>query len=277
MLVSSFPNSGSSLLSQILRSQNNSILYFEPMKPVYFHRCLTVPECTTFAFRDILKCLYSFTYKKYILNNYYQYFHGNFNCKSRHVCNFDYDMDEICRNSTIRMINAVKVPLGYLSSMLRNRHFHMKIVHLLRDPRSVLTPTSSLNMQCQRAKADVQSYQYMKEAHGDPVIQMHFERFCQTPMDHIQYLFKFLFDIDPLPKETIDLVHQLTTTNEKNTIENQIDCQTEYKKWRENITIENLDLIQDNDDCSFVINNMDLRFFNGHDVRNLNLSIYRSY
>ena len=136
IISSSAARSGSSFLGEIMTSSKSSFFFYEPRNT---YDKTDLQENYPNIIRRMFSCNFAglnFTAPK----NIYSIFrhHSTSKCRKKHSgCPFPTHefMEQLCKQSKIRVLKTILIPLSWLESIIRHRTENVRVIHLVRDPR----------------------------------------------------------------------------------------------------------------------------------------------
>ena len=112
-----------------------------------------------------------------------------------------------CDRSAIRVAKTVRVTMETVAELLKDIP-HLKVIHLIRDPRPVVLSRSraatfkgkqsgnnltlEASMYCSRVLRDVQLRKEMEKAYPNSFLQVIYEDFVKKPFSHAERVYRFL-------------------------------------------------------------------------------------
>ena len=133
----------------------------------------------------------------------------------------------ICDNSQIRATKTVRVTMETVGELLKDIP-HLKVIHLIRDPRPVTLSrskaytfqgknsgsnlTSEASLYCSRVLRDVQLRKHMEKSHPTTFTQVIYEDFVNNPFDEAQRLYNFLDEA--MPMDTIEWLEEASNRSQ---------------------------------------------------------------
>ena len=115
------------------------------------------------------------------------------------------ELQALCEQSPIKIIKTVRLPLWTMDTLLE-QFPGLKIVHLIRDPRAILTSQSRFGMctekhggrdgcagmMCDRINKDVRDGKIIASRYPDKTFTLFYESIAERPIETARKLFDFI-------------------------------------------------------------------------------------
>ena len=115
------------------------------------------------------------------------------------------ELEALCQQSPIKIIKTIRLPLWTMSTMLKEFP-GLKIVHLIRDPRAVLTSQSRVGMCsaerggkegcsslfCNRIEKDVHDKELITTKYPGRMLTIFYESIAKKPIETAKKMFEFI-------------------------------------------------------------------------------------
>ncbi|KAK8378651.1 hypothetical protein O3P69_009384 [Scylla paramamosain] len=272
LLLSSMPRSGSTLLTDLLGKIQDSVAVFEPLWLIEKTECFKDEACIQRYLGEIFSCTFSDDFENWLKGKglFFQYFNEQARkClaqkgKEKDACLKAMNLRALCAATSVVVVKVVRARLAWLHNMLEDSLINLKVLQLTRDPRASLRSIATFGWdsnppsRCAELEDDLLTYERMRQAFPDKVLQVHYERLCLHPTEVTKDMFRFLLDNATLPAAVTAYVqqHLLSGTSKKGTMTTFKNSSEEFQAWRFKIKEKQLMAIEAEPACQRAIRHM---------------------
>ncbi|XP_068214700.1 carbohydrate sulfotransferase 1-like isoform X4 [Palaemon carinicauda] len=249
LLLSSSGRSGSTLVSNLLRTRGNSVLFFEPLYKTMNYKidpCHTNGTCVARYLKGIAECEYSEEFEQWFKTwtVFYSYFHlevktcltyatDKSNCKA-------IDIRSRCRNATVRIIKVIRSRMAWIEDLLKDDSLNVKLIYLTRDPRATLASyrhmgwNNSPARQCHDMDQDLQTFARFAHLYPGRTHRIQLEALSINLEPTVEGLFDFLYGNRIIYDEAEAFINKNMRSKRKVTSYLHIvaNSSVEYQAWR---------------------------------------------
>ncbi|XP_068232387.1 carbohydrate sulfotransferase 1-like [Palaemon carinicauda] len=269
ILLSSSGRSGSTLLSNLLITRRNSVLFFEPLYKTMNQKidpCHVNGTCVAQYLKSIAKCNYSdefedwFKMKKF----FYSFFNQEIstcleNATDKNKC-IGIDIRSRCRNSSVRIIKVIRCRVAWIEDLLKDDSLNIKVIYLTRDPRGTLASyrtrkwENSPSEQCTKMEEDMRNLERFAKLYPGKTYHIHLEMLSVNLQPTVEGLFDFLYGNREINDEAEAFIDKHMRSKKKFTTDMNIvaNSSVEYQAWRWEITEDTLKATENDLVCQYV-------------------------
>ncbi|XP_071533175.1 carbohydrate sulfotransferase 1-like [Panulirus ornatus] len=198
LIMSSLGRSGSSFLADLVASQGSNIYFFEPVRPVKMinaTRDLAVAEIARYFNCTVREDLFSRR-------------NGNKTIRLRATskCNDGVSLTKnetaariTCQQQKVVIVKTIRLRLSWARELMDDEHLHLKLIHLVRDPRAIMLSMSDSkwgkideNNVCPFMLQDLQYKQEMERLFPDRYFFLRYEDLCTNLEEEARRIFRFV-------------------------------------------------------------------------------------
>uniref|UniRef100_A0A0P4W6U7 Uncharacterized protein n=1 Tax=Scylla olivacea TaxID=85551 RepID=A0A0P4W6U7_SCYOL len=284
------PRSGSTLLIDLLGKIQDSVAVFEPLWLIEKTECFKDEACIQRYLGEVFSCTFSDDFENWLKGKglFFQHFNEQARkClaqkkKKKDACLKAMNLRTLCAASPVLVVKVVRARLAWLHNMLEDSLINLKVLHLTRDPRASLRSIATFgwdsnpNSRCAELENDLLTYERMRQAFPDKVLQVRYERLCLHPTEVTRDMFRFLLDNATLPAAVTAYVqqHLLSGTSKNGTMTTFKNSSEEFQAWRFKIKEKQLMAIEAESACQRAIRHMGHAIFGSEaSARNTSLPL----
>ncbi|XP_068232384.1 carbohydrate sulfotransferase 1-like [Palaemon carinicauda] len=269
ILLSSSGRSGSTLLSNLLITRRNSVLFFEPLYKTMNHKidpCHVNGTCVAQYLKSIAKCDYSDEFEDWFKRK--KFFYSFFNLEISTCLEYATDENKCigidirsrCRNSSVRIIKVIRCRVAWIEDLLKDDSLNIKVIYLTRDPRGTLASyrtrqwENSPSEQCTKMEEDMRNLERFAKLYPGKTYHIHLERLSVNLQPTVEGLFEFLYGNREIYDEAEAFIDKHMRSKKKFTTDMNIvaNSSVEYQAWRWEITEDTLKATENDLVCQYV-------------------------
>lgn len=272
LVLSSMPRGGSTLLTELLSSVQDSVTFFEPLWHIEKTKCYEDEECTTRYLADVFSCSFKQEFEDWFKakSMFFHYFSPQARqCQKKRgeaniACLKGMNLRMLCETAPLVVVKVIRARLAWLHNMLEDSLINLKVIHLTRDPRGSLSSIikfgwdSDPYSRCSGLKDDLDTYEKVRELFPSKVMQVRYEHLCLTPEDTTKGIFRFLYGNATLPSQVTSFLqeHMLSGARKGGNMSTFKNSSQEYQAWRYKIKDKYLKAIEAEPTCVYSIQHM---------------------
>ncbi|KAK7072016.1 hypothetical protein SK128_009002 [Halocaridina rubra] len=240
---------GSSLLAELLSSDTNTILFFEPLFKLNKSPKLENGTFVSQFLEKVLNCTYDDKFEKWFKYHvlFRRFYHPVVkDCqktKNETDCVKHVDFRGLCKASTVRIIKVIRSPLMSVEKLLNRQDLNLRILHLQRDPRAALSSINKIGWKarpqkiCTQMLANTLAFEAFVQKHPSKLHKVRYEDLCQYPRDTVSKIYSFLWNNSTIPEPVVNYIasHMETEKNVKGPMSRTKDSKNEAQAWRREI------------------------------------------
>ena len=264
LVLSSMPRSGSTLLTELLATIQDSVVMFEPLWYIEKNRCYQNETCVQEYMADVFSCTFKDDFENW-LKSKGMFFHY-FNEQARHclhrgegkdTCLKEMDLRALCKGAPVLVVKVVRGRMAWMHTMLHDSSINLKVIHLTRDPRGSLNSIANFgwnkdpHSRCSDLEDDLLTYDKMRQVFPSKVMQVRYENLSLTPQSTTSHIFSFLFGNPMLPDPVTTFLkqHMLTDTKKGGNMSTFKNSTEAFQAWRFKISDEHLKTVEAEPTC----------------------------
>lgn len=246
LVLASNPRSGSTLLSELLATVKDSVLFFEPSWPYRNAPEFVNGRNVSDYLSNIFKCDYSDKFESWLKSefSFNQYYHPSvLQCYSQwnaEECLKELDLRSLCQNAQVRIAKVVRVKLSWVEELLENSSFNIKVIHLMRDPRGSITSMQGLywdwkpSEKCGNLWQDMQDYDRLLQSYPFKLTNVTHEELSLDPIATIERINLFLYGHSDLSSDTKRYIKKHTNASkyQGDNMSTYKVSSEQYQSWR---------------------------------------------
>lgn len=292
LLMSSSGRSGSTLVTELLGTRGNSVVFFEPLfKTISQEKdpCHLNGTCIPQYLKSIAECGYSQEFEDWFKERtlFYSYFNIDVNncfvyADDKKKCKM-IDVRGKCRNSVLRVIKVIRSRVAWIEGLLKDDSLNMKLIYLTRDPRATLASYAHMGWknkplnQCTTMDKDMVDFDRLTKLYPNKAYQMEIEKLSADPVASIQEMFDFLFGSPEIHDETMVFIntHMYSNVSVSFGMNTAAYSYEEYQAWRWEITEQLLNETEKEPICKSVLKKLKHEVFGSlKRARDKNVSLF---
>ncbi|XP_071533174.1 carbohydrate sulfotransferase 1-like isoform X2 [Panulirus ornatus] len=197
LVLSSLGRSGSSFLADLVASQGGNIYFFEPVRPIrkLASREVVMNETLRYFNCDVRENLFSLTDGK-----------NTIRLRATSKCSDGVSLTKnetaariTCQQQKVVIVKTIRLRLSWARELMDDEHLHLKMIHLVRDPRAIMLSMSDSkwgkiaeNNTCPFMLQDLQYKQEMERLYPDRYFFLKYEDLCTNLEEEARRIFRFL-------------------------------------------------------------------------------------
>lgn len=234
------------MLSQLLATRPDSVLFYEPIWLYRRHPEFVDGSAVENFLTGIFTCTYNSTFENWfrVKNIFNFFYHPSVRecgkAVNKDVCHANINFREMCQNAPVRFIKVIRARLKSVEGLLRNPSWNLKILHLTRDPRGVISSMHKLgwkwepSLRCGDLLEDMKAYETLIQNYPKTLLQVRHEELSQEPLETVRKLHSFLYGSSSIPWETAQYLqdHMYAKYSLKGALNTVRDSKQTYQSWR---------------------------------------------
>ncbi|XP_066957349.1 carbohydrate sulfotransferase 3-like [Macrobrachium rosenbergii] len=269
LLVSSSGRSGSTMMSELLGTLDNTVVFFEPIWMTKNEPCYRNGSCVPGFLSSLAACNFKEEFEEWMKGKglFLRYYHPEaLRCfktpkEGNGRCRRNLDLRGLCLKSNIRVVKVIRSRLSWIESLLKDESLNMKAIYLVRDPRGSIASMQTLGWdsspakQCSLLDTDLRDFNRMVKSYPEKLFRVQLEKMCIQPQETVSELFRFLFGDPTLSERAQGFMEQhmraaKSTSGAMDTVKNSSE---EYQAWRWEISEQKLSDIEKEPSCQSAI------------------------
>ncbi|XP_047484527.1 carbohydrate sulfotransferase 3-like isoform X1 [Penaeus chinensis] len=255
LLLSSMGRSGSSFLGGLLNSQPGSFYIFEPLHSLEARRMLSDAVARE-TFTQIASCNFTGSLLSGLASepDFAIRTPSAYSCKHTKKANqtcFDAKkLKQACDKLPIKIIKTIRTRVAWLEPLLRDPRANLLAIHLVRDPRASIISAIERDWnvrperKCSELEDDLLSGLQLEKLLPGRYMTVRYEDLCEDPYKMARIIFSFL-GYKTLPLSTLSFLEKSTAKSDGQTYGIRRDTSKQQQKWRQEITTEQLQGIEE--------------------------------
>ncbi|XP_076044824.1 carbohydrate sulfotransferase 4-like [Oratosquilla oratoria] len=289
LLSSSMPRSGSSFTGELLSSVPGAIYFFEPDN--WLAKTCSLESCYPSLLTQIFTCSFNYSYIDFMMKKWEFFYFLNddvkvcLNLTGRAIndCMRRFDLLAMCKAAETIVVKTIRLRLSWIERDLSKFPSHLKVIHLIRDPRPVRLSTRAFGWEkdtkkiCRTMENDMDAYTMSKDNFPSRVSQINYERFCSAIRHHTRVILSFLGFVD-IPKSTQMYLKNHTEYEGKHmrVLYTRANTSKIFSSWGKRISFDTLKEVENLESCHRIIDKLNLSIFESlASVRNFIEPLFR--
>ncbi|XP_064102520.1 carbohydrate sulfotransferase 3-like [Macrobrachium nipponense] len=293
LLVSSSGRSGSTMMSELLGTLENTVVFFEPIWLKKNEPCFRNGSCVPGFLSSLAVCNFKDEFAEWMRGKgiFLRYYHPEaLRCfkdpkEGNGRCRRNLDLRGLCHKSHIRVVKVIRSRLSWIEGLLKDNSLNMKAIYLVRDPRGSIASMQKLGWnsspakQCSLLDTDLKDFNRMVKLYPEKLLRVQLEKMCIQPQETVTELFRFLFDDPTLSERAQGFVEQHMRAAKSNsgamdTVKNSSE---EFQAWRWEISEQKLSDIEKEPTCQSAIRALGHVIFGSYEnARNGSVSLRKT-